>query len=223
MGFWSTLLKLGTKAARGTGNALGATARTAGSATLHPQRTLAGAGTAMKSAAVGGAAGYVAWEKLTTNKSVARIVGDAVIGKEATDTIAGTAEGVRELKAKAGEAVDAVNGMEENTNSLTAGIGNFFRSMNGGNGGDMFSNFFNNIGKGNVSGMSLMGLVAAAFMIFGRFGWMSKIAGALLGMMIIGNNASLAKSISSPAASTGTQGQSTAQAEDQTASKGMRR
>ena len=36
--------------------------------------------------------------------------------------------------------------------------------------------------------MSLLGLVAAAFMTFGRFGWLSKIAGVLLGMYIIGNN-----------------------------------
>lgn len=33
------------------------------------------------------------------------------------------------------------------------------------------------------------GLIAAAFLIFGRFGWLGKIAGAFLGMMLIGNNA----------------------------------
>ena len=44
----------------------------------------------------------------------------------------------------------------------------------------MIGNLFGNIGKGNVSGMSIVGLVAAAFMVFGRFGWMSKIAGACL-------------------------------------------
>ena len=32
----------------------------------------------------------------------------------------------------------------------------------------MIGNLFGNIGKGNVSGMSIVGLVAAAFMVFGR-------------------------------------------------------
>ena len=112
MGFWNNVLKVGMKTARGTGHAIAATAKATGSAVLHPQRTLAGAGNAMKTAAAGGAAGYVAWEKLTTDKSVARIVSDAVIGKEATDTIAGTADDVRELKEKAGEAVEAANGVQ---------------------------------------------------------------------------------------------------------------
>jgi hypothetical protein len=224
MGFWSSLLKIGMKTARGTGHAIGATARTAGSAALHPQRTLVGAGQAVKTAAVGGAVGYVGWEKLTTDKSVARIVSDAVIGKEATDTIAGTADDVRELKDKAGEAVDAVNTASENVGGLTSGIGNFFRSMTGGTGGDMFTNFFSNIGKGNVSGLSIMGLVAAAFMVFGRFGWMSKIAGALLGMMIIGNNAQIAKNNTAVASAGGfAQKPEQAQAEDQNVSKGIRR
>ena len=63
--------------------------------------------------------------------------------------------------------------------------------MTNGNGGNMFGNFFSNLFSGNVSGMSMLGLIASAFLIFGRFGWMGKIAGALLGMMMIGNNATL--------------------------------
>ena len=55
----------------------------------------------------------------------------------------------------------------------------------------MFGNFFSNIGKGNVSGLSLVGLVVSALLVFGRFGWLGKIAGAVLGMMMIGNNANL--------------------------------
>ena len=88
MGFWSSLLKYGGKAARGTGHVIGVTGKTLGSAALHPQRTLMGAGKAMQTAAVGSAAGYVTWEKLTTDKSVARIVGDAVIGENATEAVA---------------------------------------------------------------------------------------------------------------------------------------
>ncbi len=61
------------------------------------------------------------------------------------------------------------------------------------NGADMFGNFFSNIGKGNVSGLSIVGLLAAGLMIFGRFGWLGKIGGALLAMMLIGNNSRVAQ------------------------------
>ena len=173
MGFWTTILRGGGRAVASAGDAI-----------IHPQRTLIGAGKAVKTAAVGGAVGYVGWEKLTTDKSVTRIVSDAVIGSDTTDAIADTVSDVRELKTKAGEAVDAVNGVATNM----SGIGNFMHSISTGNVGDMFGNLFSNITSGKVGGMSLLGLVAAAFMTFGRFGWLSKIAGVLLGMYIIGNN-----------------------------------
>ena len=156
----------------------------AGDAIIHPQRTLIGAGKAVKTAAVGTAVGYVGWEKLTTDKSVTRIVSDAVIGSDTTDAIADTVSDVKELKTKAGEAVDAVNGVASNM----SGIGSVMHNISTGNVGDMFGNLFSNITSGKVGGMSLLGLVAAAFMTFGRFGWLSKIAGVLLGMYIIGNN-----------------------------------
>ena len=107
MGVWSTLLKYGGKAMKGVGTATATTGKSMGKAVLHPSQTLRGAGQAVKTATIGGAVGYVGWEKLTTD----------------------------------------------------------------------------------VSGLSIAGLVAAAFLIFGRFGWLGKIAGAFLGMMLIGNNA----------------------------------
>ena len=102
MGFWSTLLKYGGKAAKGVGTAAAETGKTAGSAILHPTRTLRTAGHAIKTATVTGAVGYVGWEKLTSDKSVARIVSEAVVGKNATDTLAGTTEEMKALKEKAG-------------------------------------------------------------------------------------------------------------------------
>ena len=141
-------MKYGGKAARGTGHVIGVTGKTLGSAALHPQRTLMGAGKAMQTAAVGSAAGYVTWEKLTTDKSVARIVGDAVIGENATEAVAQT------------------------------------------------------------------------FMVFGRFGWMSKIAGALLGAMIIGNNSKVAQTLPNRGG-TSSHGQNMKEAETQ--SRGMKR
>ena len=199
MGFWSSLLKYGGKAARGTGHVIGVTGKTLGSAALHPQRTLMGAGKAMQTAAVGSAAGYVTWEKLTTDKSVARIVGDAVIGENATE---------------------AVNTVAGKMDTQFSGISDFFRNMFGGVGCDMIGNLFGNIGKGNVSGMSIVGLVAAAFMVFGRFGWMSKIAGALLGAMIIGNNSKVAQTLPNRGG-TSSHGQNMKEAETQ--SRGMKR
>jgi len=86
---------------------------------------------------------------------------------------------------------------------------------------NMLGNFVRNLGHGNVSGLSIAGLIAAAFLIFGRFGWLGKIAGAFLGMMLIGNNAGVfrdtnTESVARTQASPG-------QSEEQTYNGGMRR
>ena len=189
MGVWDSILKYGGKAMKGVGTATAATGKKMGNAALHPSQTLRGAGQAVKTATVGGAVGYVGWEKLTTDKSVVRIVSDAVIGELATNTLAETADGVRELTGKAGEAIGSVSGAVTGIDNKLNGVSNFLRQASGGGVMDMFGNFFRNLGSGNVSGLSIAGLVAAAFLIFGRFGWLGKIAGAFLGMMLIGNNA----------------------------------
>ena len=185
-------MKAGGKAAKNMGKAAAATGRSAGQAVLHPSQTLRGAGQAMKTAAIGSAAGYVAWEKLTTDKSVARIVGDTVIGESATDALAGTTEDIRELKGKAGEAADAVSGAAASIGSSLNGVSNFIGQATGGGLGNMIGGF-SNLGRGNVSGLSIAGLIAAAFLVFGRTGWLGKIAGLFLGMMLIGNNAGLVR------------------------------
>ena len=137
-----------------------------------------------------GAIGYVGWEKLTTDKSVVRIVSDAVIGEPATDALADTAEDVRGLTDKAGEAVGTLSGAVAGIDSKLDGVSNFLRQ-------------------------------AAAYLIFGRFGWLGKIAGAFLGMMLIGNNAGVfrdtnTESVARTQASPG-------QSEEQTYNGGMRR
>ena len=154
MGIWDSILKYGGKAAKATG-------RSMGHAALHPSQTLRGTGQAVKTAAIGGAVGYVGWEKLTTDKSVVHI---------AVGSVSGTVAGI---------------------DSKLGGVSNFLRQVSNGGVSDMFGNFFRNLGQGNVSGLSIAGLVAAAFLIFGRFGWLGKIAGAFLGMMLIGNNAGI--------------------------------
>lgn len=118
-------MKYGGKAAKGVGTATAATGKSMGKAVLHPSQTLRGAGQAVKTATIGGAVGYVGWEKLTTDKSVVRIVSDAVVGESVTDTIAGTADGVRELTGKAGEAVSSVSGAVTGIDNKLNGVSNF--------------------------------------------------------------------------------------------------
>ena len=220
MSFWSRLLSAGGKALGAAKTATKATARSVGSSVIHPSQTLRNAGSAVKAATVGGAVGYVGWEKLTTDKSVTRIVSDAVIGEEATDTIAETASDVKELKNKAGEAVDSVNNAMGDINSKWSGMSNFFRGIFSGNGMDMFGNFFSNLGKGKVSGLNLVGLVAAAYLVFGRFGWLGKIAGTMLGMMMIGNNANISQVLGGGDSGTS---RNTTEAVEETQGRGRRR
>ena len=189
MSFWTKLLQGAGKAAKGVGTATKATGKAVGGSVLHPQQTLRGAGTAMKTAAVGSAAGYVAWEKIVNDKSVLETTTDIVVGKDAKEKVSEAVDSVAELKDKAGEAVDSVNNAMTDLNSKWSGMSNFFSNIFSGNAVDMFGSFFGNLAKGKVSGFSLVGLVAAAFLTFGRFGWLGKIAGAMLGMMLIGNNA----------------------------------
>lgn len=190
---WSSVLKaFGKWGLRGGKAAV----ESVGSAVVHPQRTLKGLGTATKTVAVGGAAAYVGWEKLTTDKSVARIVGDAVVGEGTIDGISqkvdGAVSSVTGLTESVGGAVNTMNDAMTNVDSKWSGMSNFLRGVFSGNGGDMMGNFFSNLGSGNVSGLSIAGLVVSALLIFGRFGWLGKIAGAVLGIMMIGNNANMA-------------------------------
>ena len=191
---WSTFLKTTGKYVLKGGRA---TVESAGSAVIHPQRTIKGLGTAAKTAAVGGGMAYVGWEKLTTDKSVTRIVGAAVVGEGTMESVSNKVdtaiEGVNDLKEKVGETVSTMNEAMTDVNSKWSGMSNFLRGIFSGNGGNMIGNFFSNLGKGNVSGLSLAGLVVSALLVFGRFGWLGKIAGAVLGMMMIGNNANMSQ------------------------------
>ena len=174
MGFWGSLLKTGGKAAGVTGKAVGG-------AVLHPSQTLRGAGSALKTATVGAAAGYVGWEKLTTDKSVVRIVSDAVIGEDTTNAISGTAkaatETVNKLTGKAEQTFDSVSQASSSLSSTLDGASNFLSGVSNGNAGNMLGNFFSNLAHGRVSGLSIVGLIAGAFLVFGRTGWLGKIAG----------------------------------------------
>ena len=162
---------------------------------VPPQRALTGAGRAVKVATVGAGVGYVGWEALVNDKPVVQTVGDVILGEETNaavkDTVHGTVGAVVDTVGAAKDAIGGVTDAVSNVNSAASswgGIGSFMSNITGGNGLNMFSNFFSNIFSGKVSMMSILGLVASALLIFGRFGWLGKIAGALLGMLLIGNN-----------------------------------
>lgn len=219
MSIWAKIAKYGGSTLKGIGNYAKQGLKSAGNATVHPTQALRSTGSAMKTAAVGSAAGYVAWENLVNDKCMVEIASNAVVGKETTTKISEAVEDVKGLKDKAGEAVDAVNGAMGDINSKWSGMSNFFRGIFGGNGLEMFGNFFKNLGKGNVSGLSLAGLVTAAFLTFGRFGWLGKIAGSMLGMMLIGNNSNIKNIVSGE----GGHGRRENETEDVTRTSGMKR
>ena len=186
MSKWATLLKYGKKAANSSA------ATTIGDAMIHPQRTLAGLGKATKTAVVGGGMGYLAWENIVNDKSIVRTAADVLVGEETVDKgleVAGKAsDKVDSMVEKVGENMESISSSVSGASGAWSGIGSFLKNMLGGNGLDMLGNFFGNIGKGNVSGLGMLGLVASSLLIFGRFGWLGKIAGALMGMMLIGSN-----------------------------------
>ena len=189
MGKWSAVLKGGKYLIN---NPL---TRSVGSAITNPQKTLVGAGRAVKTATIGAGVGYIGWEALVNDKPVVRTVADVAIGKDnvdaVVDTTSNTMDSVKETVSDVKETVSGLQGTVQQANSTFGGISEFLKNIFGGNGTNMFGNFFSNIGKGNVSGLSIVGLLAAGLMIFGRFGWLGKIGGALLGMMLIGNNSIL--------------------------------
>ena len=186
MGKWSTILGYGKRMVNNSAT------RSLGGAIVHPQRTLAGFGHATKTAVVGGGMGYLAWENIVNDKPVVRTVADVLVGEENVEKgmeMAGkAAEEVGKAIDETGEALHGVKDGVCSLNETWSGIGTFLGNLTCGNGLEMFSNFFSNLGKGNVSGLGMLGLVASALLVFGRFGWLGKIGGLLLGMMLIGNN-----------------------------------
>lgn len=197
MSKWATLLKYGKQVADsslkyGKQAANSSAAKTMGDAMIHPQRTLTGLGKATKTAVVGGGMGYLAWENIVNDKPIVRTAADVLVGEETVDKgleVAGKAsDKVGNMVEKVGENMESISSSVSGVSGAWSGIGSFLKNMLGGNGLDMLGNFFGNIGKGNVSGLSMLGLVASSLLVFGRFGWLGKIAGALMGMMLIGSN-----------------------------------
>lgn len=173
----------------------------------HAGTAVQAVGKTTKTAVVGGGLGYMAWESVVNDKPVVRTASDILVGKETTekvsDVVTGTVDGVGKVVTDAGNLVEDAGNMLSETNNSTSGVGKFFQGLFRGNGLGMIGDFFQNIGKGKISGLSLAGLIGAAILSFGRFGWLGKIAGAFLGMMIIGNNWNMNKVMGGESQQTG--------------------
>lgn len=173
--------------------------------------SVAGAGTKVvtavaknpKTTVVTGVAAYAGWDKLTNpDESIGTAVGKTLrdgvegVGGFAHDTVNGfTGEKtVEQVRDTATSVVSDLQGAASETKGLLGtigdslrGISSFLGNLFGGNGGNMFGNFLNNLTSGKISGWGIGALIAASYMIFGRTGLLGKIGGALMAMMMIGN------------------------------------
>ena len=235
MGFWSGLAKGAMNMARGAGDhVFKPIGRSAVNSIANPTTAINNAAKTAKAAALPAAGGYIAWQNLANDKSALESVKDVVVGEDKsaveavsdvaigeknTERIAGAIDSVAGAADKVSESADAVSQDTGTISNGLDGISSFFRHISSGEGVlGMIGNLFSNIFKGNVSGMSMFGMAAAAFLTFGRFGWMGRIAGALLGMMLIGNNSTVHQDMGG-----GGQSNDLAQAEGESQSRGMHR
>lgn len=158
-----------------------------------------------KTAAFVGVTTYAGWKKLGTNDSMGTAVGKTLrdgvdgsgdfthdvvngfTGKDTVEEVKDTAKSVLDgLKDTASETKGILGTLDDTLQGISKFLGNIF----GGEGMGMFSNFFGNLGSGKISGLGIGALIASAYMIFGRTGLLGKIGGALMAMMMIGNNSS---------------------------------
>ena len=204
MGWFSLVTKVAPKLWRGGAKVT--------STLWHGGARVAGAGTKVvtalaknpKTTVVTGVAAYAGWDKLTKpGESMGTAVGKTLregvegVGGFAHDTVNGfTGEKtVEQVRDTATSVVSDLQGAASETRGLLGtigdslrGISSFLGNLFGGNGGNMFGNFLNNLTSGKISGWGIGALIAASYMIFGRTGLLGKIGGALMAMMMIGNN-----------------------------------
>ena len=204
---------------KGGSTVLGGTSKILGAAAKNP-----------KTAATLGVASFAGWKMLDDpNKSFGTAVGetvrqtvngsgdfahDVVNGFTGENTVEDIKEGASVLTESIKETLGETKGLLGTLSETLQGLGKFIGNIFGGNGTNMFANFFNNFGDGKVSGLSIAGLLAACYMMFGRSGLLGKIGGALLAMMLIGGN-SQRQSVSNT--------ETLAQNQSQDQQRGMRR
>lgn len=157
-----------------------------------------------KTTVVTGVAAYAGWDKLThPDESLGTAVGrtlrsgvdgsggfahDAVNGFTGENTVEQVTETATSVVSGLQGAATETKGLLGTIGDSLRGISSFLGNLFGGNGTNMFGNFLNNLTSGKISGWGIGALIAASYMIFGRTGLLGKIGGALMAMMMIGNN-----------------------------------
>lgn len=190
---WRTGAKATSKLFEGGSKVAGVTGTVFGAAARNPKATVAA-----------GVAAYAGWRQIghpeeSFGTSVGKTIKEGTDGtmdfahdvvngytgektvEEVTDTTKGVLNGMKDT-------VSETKGVLGTLGDTLKGISTFLGNLCGGNGTNMFGNFFNNISSGNVSGLSIGALIMAGYMMFSRTGLLGKIGGALLAMMMIGGN-----------------------------------
>lgn len=194
----------GTKATstlwRGGTTVVGAGWKTATTIAAHPKTAIATAvgGWALMhksdnpEESMGTAVGKTMRESVDGSGGFVHDVVNGFTGKNTVEEVKDTASSVLDSTTSTlGDLKDTVTeskGLLGTLSDSLKGIGTFLGNMFGGNGMNMFGNFFNNMASGKVGGLSIGALILGAYMIFGRTGMLGKLGGALLAMMMIGGN-----------------------------------
>ena len=194
----------GTKATstlwRGGTTVVGAGWKTATTVAAHPKTAIATAvgGWALMhksdnpEESMGTAVGKSMRESVDGSGGFVHDVVNGFTGKNTVEEVKDTASSVLDSTTSTlGDLKDTVTeskGLLGTLSDSLKGIGTFLGNMFGGNGMNMFGNFFNNMASGKVGGLSIGALILGAYMIFGRTGMLGKLGGALLAMMMIGGN-----------------------------------
>lgn len=143
-------------------------------------------GSHMKGVALTGGASIAGWKWMSTGH---------LPGEQLLNTGVEVVEKAGSAVSKGLDAVDkSLDYVNKGLDKMPELIHDTKAALNGGGtgqGGGLFGNLFGGIsnligGLFNGGTGSMLGLVAGAFLLFGGFGWMGKIAGALLAALSLG-------------------------------------
>lgn len=149
--------------------------------------------------------GYFGWQKVVNDKSIGKAGMDLLVGEKTATQLSAVGNQAVGLMGQTTQLMEStghvLNGVVTATDSVVDSVNQALSPSEGSSGNAITNalggvgNFFKNLLSGNVSTLGVVGLIASGLLIFGRFGWMGKIAGALLGMMLIGNNSNIGQTL----------------------------
>lgn len=153
---------------------------------LHPGKT-----------AVAAFGAYSGWNYLKNDKTaiesgkdVLEKGKDFLVGDKGNDIVS-RAEGIGGAVGQAGNAITAATSA---IGQAWSGLGNSINSLFTGNAGNLLSNFASNLFNGRMDMLGTVGLLYSATLIFGRHSLLTKLAGTMLAMSIIGSHAGIGMS-----------------------------